>query len=243
MKSLVLLTGANGTVGAILKELFGKLNFEVVCLASSKGYKRYFLPEQKFTFEYDNVTLIHAGHPNAPRSFHKRSNYKKASYLLFKEASNRGFSIVFISSLNVHDLNLSNYATDKRYLESLSMHFGGAVIRLGLVNHDSKLTPYFRVLNLFNILDFWHMQFLVDWNTYRVAEVRDFYDFFGKHCLPELRGVYKISSSDLIRNQIVVTNLHRFISRIIRSVLFVLSRLQIGRADAMLNLMCGMRNG
>ena len=243
MKSLVLLTGATGTVGSILKELFRELNIEVVYLKSSKDYKRFFLPEQEFTFEYDNVTLLHAGHPNAPRSFRKRSNYKKASYLLFKEASNRGFSIVFVSSLNVHDLNLSNYARDKRYLERQSMCLGGAVIRLGLVNSNSKLTPYFRVLNLVKILDFWHIQFLVDLNSYRVTEVRDFYDFFGDNCLSELRGVHNISSSDLIRTQIKVTNSQRLVSKILKFALFVLSRLQIGRADAMLNLMSGMRNG
>jgi|LauGreSBDMM110SN_4_FD.fasta_scaffold25101_2 dTDP-4-dehydrorhamnose reductase len=242
MKDLILITGGNGIVGQILIKSFNKSHFDILHLHHSRNYSNYSLPKLTDMNKYERITVIHSGQPKAPRSLIERVNYKKASCRLFKESIEKNFSVIFVSSMSAHNGNLSYYSKDKKYLENMVINYGGCVIRLGLVESKLSSSPYFKVKKLYKQLNAIGLTNLVNFNSYEITKAQDLSDFISFSEISKLKGYLNIASSSFELKDINSFKLSKKTFCAFRILLVILSRLNLGRADAFLNLSAGMRN-
>ena len=160
---------------------------------------------------------------------------------MIEETNSRNFDFVFISSLSAHTNNRSNYSRDKLELERLTTHTCGKVIKLGIVteiplSHENRIRKIQGILSrlrldfLFSSADLYFTRgatlkgvsvFLRDFES--KGETRSYFD-------PEAPAGIMVRSFWMksLRDGVAF-------------FLLLLSRLGMGQADALLNIMEGMR--
>ncbi len=238
---LILLTGARGRVGSLLASFFEKDGFEVRPIEHDPSYSKYVLPTPGDVSNFNRIIVVHSGQPSAPRTRTRRKNYLNASRDLIEGAIANNFEFVFISSLSAHDKNRSNYSRDKLALERLTISNSGNVIKLGIVTEISlsyaldirrieDLFSKFRLAFLFSSANIYFTRGA----TLRAVSllVRD----------SPSNGETK-SYTDAERLSSIATQSFwvQCVKSLVVASLISLSRLGNGQADALLNLVEGMR--
>ena len=236
---LVLITGSQGKVGFELAKYLKESGFEVQPILHDSIYSEYFLPSSSNMLDYDSIFIVHSGQPNAPRSRLQRKRYLSATKNLIEESKIRKIKFVYISSLSAHGSNRSNYARDKLYLEGLTIHNSGTVIKLGLVtgvvgSYTSRILHIKRILSLIR-LDF----LITSAPTYytpvnslsEVSVILQSRDSWGG-----VKGIFQGTA----QTQADLGYFRESVRNIVIFMLFSFTKLGFGSADAFLSLIDGM---
>lgn len=238
---LILLTGSRGRVGSLLTEILERDGFKVIPVDHDSLYSKYILPTLSEVSDFNRIFVLHSGQPNAPRTRSQRKNYLIASVGLMEEANSKRFDFVFISSLSAHPSNRSHYSRDKLKLEKSTKNFSGKIIKLGIVTeipHSYEID----IQRIQSSVSRFRLDFLFSSTSFyftRGASLDNVSEFLldsdpnsGTRCYFDSEEYLGTKASNIWTR--LIANLAKFF-------IFSLSRLGISRADALLNLMEGMR--
>lgn len=236
---LILITGSQGKVGFELANSLKEAGFEVQPILHNSIYSKYFLPTSSNMLDYDSIFIVHSGQPNAPRSRLQRKRYLSATKDLIEESKSRKIKFVFISSLSAHSGNRSNYARDKLYLEGLTIHNSGTVVKLGLVSGvDGSYAS--RILQIKKILSLIRLDFLISSAPTYYTSVNSLSEVSlilqNEDSWGGIKGIFQCTAQ-------AQTDLGYFrenVRNIVIFLLFSFSKFGFGSADAFLSLIDGM---
>ena len=158
MNKQYFLTGSSGAVGKLFSETLKQLGKPVHFLLRDEGCDSWSLSWSHLFSEYimsaepTNLVVIHLAIPPQPRNSKVMDRYIQNTLELAEGVRKVNGEFWFVSSLSAHQGNPSLYSRHKCLLEEKVLHFGGNVLRLGLVTSDAVNSSFQRLKKLTHLI-------------------------------------------------------------------------------------------
>lgn len=249
----IAITGGSGSLGTFLKSI-EKTNkhcfYQLERSSLNNSWNDSF--ETLLESINDCKLLIHAANPKAPRTKDDIYQFLSNSSELIDKCKAENIKVIFISSLNNHSRNYSEYAKYKSFLEKEVLNIGGYVVRLGHFDSEDNGSSFAKMNDLIDRHFLLRALLYMCKSKFYISKKEDIHDFFNlllespnrfeKDPIQNLFSVGPLVMKIGLKPSIIsLDNGTKEIRRGIAMdfVLKALSRAHNGMIDALINLCCG----